>query len=91
LARAAAGLGATKVVLFGSAAWGDPGLASDIDLLLVWDTPLEFVARTAELYRLLRPRVAADLVAYTPAEIARMADRPFVARALREGKVLYEA
>ena len=91
LATEAAALGVQRVVLFGSMVRGNPGLASDLDLLLVWDTPLDFVTRTAELYRRLQPRVAADLLAYTPDEFARMADRPFIRNALKEGKVLYAA
>ena len=91
LATEAAALGVQRVVLFGSMVRGNPGLASDLDLLLVWDTPLDFVTRTAELYRRLQPRVAADLLVYTPDEMARMADRPFIRNALREGKVLYAA
>lgn len=66
-------------------------MTSDVDLLMVWDTPLNFVERVAELYRLLQPRVAADLLAYTPEELERVRCRPFVRRALAEGKVLYAA
>ena len=91
LAAEAAAMGVQRVVLFGSMVEGDPGLASDLDLLIVWDTPMDFVTRTAELYRRLQPRVAADLLAYTPDEFARMADRPFIRNALKEGKVLYAA
>ena len=91
LTAAAAALGAQRVVLFGSLTRGEPGLTSDLDLLIVWDTSLSFLERTAELYRRLRPRVAADLLAYTPAEMEHMAYTPLVRRALQEGRVLYEA
>ena len=91
LSKEAAALGVQRVILFGSLARGDPGLASDLDLLVVWDTPLDFVTRTVELYRRLQPRVAVDLLVYTPDEMTRMADRPFVRNALDGGKVLYEA
>jgi predicted nucleotidyltransferase len=90
LAREAAALGAQWVILFGSTVLGDPGLAGDLDPLVVWDTPLDLVARTVELYRRLQPRVAADILAYTPEEMAYMAERPMVRRALAEGRVLYE-
>lgn len=90
LAQAAAEMGAQRVVLFGSAARGNAGLSSDLDLLVVWDTPLDFLERTVEAYRRLQPRVALDLLVYTPAEMERMAERPFIRRALEEGKVLYE-
>ena len=91
LTAAAAALGAQRVVLFGSLTRGEPGLTSDLDLLIVWDTSLSFLERTAELYRRLRPRVAADLLVYTPAEMEHMASTPLVRRALQEGRVLYEA
>jgi predicted nucleotidyltransferase len=79
-----------RVILFGSLVWGNPGLTSDIDLILIWDTPLGFLERTAEVYRRLQPQVAADLFVYTPDELTRMAHTPFVRRALAEGRVLYE-
>lgn len=91
LASEAAALGVERVILFGSLANGTPGLCSDVDLLVVWDTPLEFLARTAELYRRLQPRVAVDMLVYTPAEMVWMADRPFVRHALAKGEVLYDA
>lgn len=79
LADAAAALGAQQVLLFGSLVTGEPGLASDVDLLVVWDTPLDFLTRTV------------DLLVYTPREMETMARRPFVRHALAEGTVLYEA
>ncbi len=91
LTKAAIGLGIQRVILFGSLVWGNPGLTSDVDLLLVWDTPLAFLERTAEVYRRLLPQVAADLFVYTPDELARMAHTPFIRRALAEGRVLYAA
>ena len=90
LADAAGALGAQRVVLFGSLVTGEPGLASDVDLLVVWDTPLGFLDRTVALYRQLQPRVPVDLLVYTPREMETMASRPFVRQALAEGKVLYE-
>lgn len=84
-------IGVQRIVLFGSMAQGKAGLGSDLDLLVIWDTPLGFMERTIELYRRLQPRVAVDLFVYTPEEMARMADRPLIRRALMEGKVLYEA
>ncbi|GIV70508.1 nucleotidyltransferase domain-containing protein [Caldilinea sp.] len=91
LAAEAANLGVLRVILFGSLARGDENLFSDMDLLMVWETPLDFLERTVELYRRLQPRVAADFLVYTPAEMERMASTPLVRRALEEGKVLYEA
>jgi predicted nucleotidyltransferase len=91
LTREAIALGVQRVILFGSLVWGNPGLTSDIDLILIWDTPLGFLERTAEVYRCLQPQVAADLFVYTPDELTRMAHTPFLRRALAEGRVLYAA
>ena len=91
LTATASALGLQRVILFGSLVRGEPGLASDLDLLIVWDTPLEFLERTAELYRRFQPRVAVDFLVYTPKEMERMKDTPLVRRALEEGRILYEA
>jgi hypothetical protein len=63
---------------------------TDLDLLVVIQSPLDFVARNVELARRLHAGVALDLLAYTPQEIERMCDRPFLRHALKAGKVLYE-
>ena len=89
LTREGAALGVERVVVFGSAARGDAGLTSDLDLLIVWDTDLGFVERTTTMYARLLPTVACDLLVYTPAEMVLMAQRPFVRRALAEGRELY--
>lgn len=91
LTKAAIKAGVQRVILFGPLLHGEPSLHSDLDLLIVWDTPLSFLKRTVELYRRLQPRVATDLLVYTPAEMQRMAHTPLVRQALQEGKVLYEA
>jgi predicted nucleotidyltransferase len=91
LTQDAIALGVQRVVLFGSLVWGSPGLTSDVDVLLVWETPLGFLERTAEVYRRLQPRVAANLFVYTPDELTRMAHTPLVRRVLAAGRVLYAA
>lgn len=84
-------LGALLVVLFGSSAKGDPGLDSDIDLIVVMESGLGFVERTAEIYRRVQPRVGADILVYTPAEFKEMRKHnAFVIRALAEGEILFE-
>ncbi len=79
-----------QVVLFGSYAAGRRDLFTDLDLLVVMDSSLDFVSRGAELARCLRSRVALDLLVYTPQEMEQMRDRPFLRQALATGKVLYE-
>ena len=80
-----------KVVLFGSYAAGRRDLLTDLDLLVVMDSDEEFVTRNATLAGRIRCGVALDLLAYTPAEMALMQERPFIRQALDNGKVLYAA
>lgn len=80
-----------RVVLFGSYAAGRRDLFTDLDLLVVMESPLAFVERTAELAGRLRAGVALDLLVYTPEEMERMRERPFMRHVLRTGEVLYEA
>ena len=86
-----------RVVLFGSHARGDAAHQSDVDLLVVEDGPFEDEgARSDEMVRLweaLAPfRTPTDLVVVTEAEAERWGatTNHVVARALREGRVVYE-
>ncbi len=79
-----------RAVLFGSYAQGRSDLFTDLDILIVMDSRLDFVTRTAEMHRYLSPAVDMDLLVYTPAELERNRDRPFIRRALAEGTVIYE-
>jgi predicted nucleotidyltransferase len=79
-----------RVILFGSYATGRRDLFTDLDLLVVMRSPLDFVSRTADLYRRLCTDVDMDLLAYTPEEIARVGTHPFLRCALTEGRILYE-
>ena len=84
-----------KIVLFGSRARGEHRPDSDIDLLVIEDSPLPRYRRSIPLYAALADLpidVDTELVVYTPAEVEewRSAGAAFVTTALREGKVLYE-
>ena len=78
-----------KVILFGSMARGDVREHSDIDLIVVKETEKRFLDRLDEFYN--GASVAMDILVYTPQEFEEMKERPFVKRALQEGKILYEA
>jgi len=86
--------GVRRAILFGSMARGDLSRHSDVDLILVQETEKRFLDRydgiLAEITTALGGR-AVDLLIYTPAELAAVADRPFVATALQEGEVVYES
>ena len=82
-----------KIILFGSAARGDMGPNSDVDLLVVKDTE-DTRGLAARIYRRLRGvRVAVDAVVVAPAHVERYKDSHalVIKPALQEGTVVYEA
>jgi predicted nucleotidyltransferase len=82
-----------KVILFGSMARAAVGEWSDLDLVIIKDTPKPFLQRLKEVALLCRAPVGVDFFVYTPHEFDQMiANRnPFILEeVLRKGKVLYE-
>ncbi|MBI4965162.1 MAG: nucleotidyltransferase domain-containing protein [Desulfomonile tiedjei] len=86
-----------KIVLFGSRARGDFHEGSDIDLLIVESEPFgEKRSRRKEMARLWKILagfpISKDLLVYSRDEVEYWRDslNNVVAKALREGKVLYE-
>lgn len=87
-------IGATRVVLFGSRARGAARAGSDIDLIAVMpcDPSWTFARRLAEVGAAIDPRLATDLLVYTPEEYERMKQSScFLRQALANGKVLFQA
>lgn len=86
-------LGAKRVILFGSLARGDVGKRSDLDLIVVLDAPGRFLDRLALVDEAVSDRdVPLDLLVYTSEEFALLSrTRPFLRRALGQGRVLYAA
>ena len=79
-----------KVILFGSYTHKQHDLFTDLDLIVIMDSDLDYITRTAELYTSLDIGVDMDLLVYTPAEFDKMRWKPFIRQALVHGKVLYE-
>ena len=81
-----------KAILFGSLARGDVTVFSDIDLIIVQETNARFLDRLEPFYTQLDLGIDMDILVYTPDEMADLATwNPLVRRALKEGKVIYEA
>ena len=83
-----------KIILFGSAARGEMGPKSDLDLLVVKGGKFNRERITQKIYRHLRGTGAAvDVVVVTPEDVARYGDSPYLVihPALEEGKVVYAA
>ena len=86
-----------QVILFGSRARGDAAASSDVDLIVVESTPFgEGRNRSVEETRLWRAlarfHVPKDILIYSRDEVDYWRDslNHVLARALREGRVLYE-
>ncbi len=82
-----------RIILFGSAARGEPALDSDADFLIVKkDTPLYGADRIRELSRLIERNIAIDFLIYRPEEFAQRMEMgdPFLKAVLEEGKILYD-
>jgi predicted nucleotidyltransferase len=91
--RLVTGLHPYKIILFGSYVYGTPTADSDVDLLVIVDTPTRPVDRYLRVSRLLRPRpFPLDLLVKTPAEIVQALERedPFIREIMAQGRVLYE-
>lgn len=84
-------MGVKKAILFGSLARGDLAESSDIDLILIKDSSKVYLDRLEEALVTLDPRVALDVLVYTPEEFEKVQITPFLQKALCEGRVVYEA
>lgn len=81
-----------KVILFGSLIDGHVTSKSDLDLVVIEETDKRFLDRLDELYLVIEPRLALDLLVYTPSEIEEMkTSNSFIRHILSKGRVIYEA
>jgi predicted nucleotidyltransferase len=83
-----------KIILFGSAARGQMGAHSDLDLLVIKPGPYNRRRLATKIYRsLYGAEAAVDVVLVTPEEVERYRDAPclVICPALREGRVIYGA
>jgi predicted nucleotidyltransferase len=82
-----------RVILFGSYAYGEPTPDSDVDLLIVMETPERSSRRRQAVSRLFRERpFPMDIIVRTPTEMEQALARvdSFIREVLTNGKVLYE-
>lgn len=85
-----------RVVLFGSYAYGTPNEDSDIDLLIIKDTPERLIKRLVAVRRILtdpKRTIALEPIVLTPQEVSRQLAKgdQFIAEIMEKGKVLYAA
>lgn len=83
--------GVKKIILFGSLSTNKVHRSSDIDLMIIKESNKRFLDRPDELYKVIRPNYGIDFFVYTPEEFREMSlTNPFVKRAIKEGRLLYE-
>jgi uncharacterized protein len=82
-----------KIILFGSAARGEMGPDSDIDLLVIKSGKFNHWRLLTTIYRHLPGIEAVDVVLASAEDIKRYGDSPYLVYypALREGKIVYGA
>jgi predicted nucleotidyltransferase len=86
------GMGAERIVLAGSMADGSTSHFSDVDLPVVMRTQEPFLQRLRTAHERILPRVATDILTYTPEGLKELQiSSPFIRRALKKGKVLHAA
>ncbi len=82
-----------KIILFGSHAYGRPKPWSDVDLLVVMETPLTPREQKLEIARQFYGLpFSLDIKVRTPADLARRVEQGdfFLREVVRRGRVLYE-
>lgn len=83
-------LGVERVYLFGSRARGTADLRSDLDLLLVWPTPLAPLDRIGRVLEALKDLpLPVDAIVLTPEELEERKELPILAGILKEAKLIY--
>lgn len=80
-----------KIILFGSYAYGKPRPESDVDLLVIMDTPLRNREQAVQIARAIEYHFGLDLLVRSPQQLAeRLALGDFFLQEVVErGKVLY--
>lgn len=81
-----------RVYLFGSYARGESDELSDIDIVVIKETKLNFFDRFTEIVKFLNVPKSIDALVYTPDEFEKMREEgnAFVEMVLEEGILLYE-
>jgi predicted nucleotidyltransferase len=82
-----------KIILFGSYAYGIPRPESDIDLLIVMDTPLRETEQALRIRQFINPLFGVDFLVYTPSRLQerlKLGDS-FLKEITEKGIVMYES
>jgi len=82
----------SKIILFDSYAYGNPRPESDVDVLVIMDSPLKESEISFQIRNSIENHFGIDLVAKTPKDLKRRIDlgEVFLSEIVRKGKVVYE-
>ncbi len=82
-----------KIVLFGSYARGDAHEGSDIDLMVIKETPKRFIDRIPDVIRMNNTLIPIEPLVYSPLEFETMKKekRDFIMTIEEEGIEIYDA
>lgn len=82
-----------QILLFGSYAYGKPRPESDVDLLVVMDTPLREPEQALQIRQSINPLFGVDILVYTPARLEqrlKLGDS-FLKEITEKGLIVYES
>jgi predicted nucleotidyltransferase len=82
-----------KIILFGSYAYGIPRPESDVDLLVIIDTPVREAQQALAIRQFINPLFSLDILVKRPSTIAQRLDwgDSFLHEVTERGIVLYES
>ncbi|MBI5095839.1 MAG: nucleotidyltransferase domain-containing protein [Candidatus Hydrogenedentes bacterium] len=81
-----------RIILFGSHAYGTPGVDADVDLLVLMPFQGKSFGKSLEILNRVDPQFPTDILARRPSDTMRRYELgdPLIREALDHGKVLYE-
>ncbi len=82
-----------RIILFGSYAYGIPRPESDVDLLIVMETPLRELQQALQIRQTVNPLFGVDILVFTPSRLKqriKLGDS-FLKEITEKGQVVYES
>ncbi len=91
--RIAQGFHPQRIIVFGSYAAGEPGPESDVDLLVIMDTPLRGPEQAQQIRQFVNPLFGTDILVYTPEQVQQRLEwgDSFLKSILDDGVTVYES
>ncbi|NPV75199.1 MAG: nucleotidyltransferase domain-containing protein [Anaerolineae bacterium] len=93
VSRIAVGFKPIRIILFGSYAYGEPRPESDVDLLVVMETPLRESVQALQIRQSINPLFGVDFFVITPERLTQrlLWGDSFLKEITEKGVVMYES